>query len=124
MIVWTEAGEALALRAWLGLETVQPWLLHLFTNDHEPGKGDTLVSYREASFPGYQPLPLPGWQLEGKGASHPACVFTRQGGGSTVTAQGYYLTSGSTLLGGERFPESVSLARLHDWIEVELELEP
>jgi hypothetical protein len=117
----THEGEAAMLRALLR----EGLILRLFQNDVRPGRTATLRTFREASFPGYEPIDIPGdvWKY-GPGlpvhASAPPQIFTRSAAGTSEDIYGWYLTTpDGAVICAARFPDPPwDLRREHDALKV------
>lgn len=104
-MVLTQKGKAFLLANLFNKEdTPLDLVLHLFSNEHTPEKDDTVDVYTEVVVDGYKPRVLWDfwWNVQADGeASRGPEVFTFDGEAGKVF--GYYITSGTMLLGAERF---------------------
>ena len=100
-----DRGQQVAFETLLNVRMSEDLLLRLFDNDREPAPGDTEADYEEASFPGYAPAVLPGWEwsIEGRRATMADRTFERSGTGRSVLIYGFLITQGEALVSARRF---------------------
>jgi hypothetical protein len=101
-------GDLLALEYVLNKATPDNVVLHLYTNNHTPAKGDTTSSYTESVASGYSAITLTGssWSVSTTSnvttGSYAAQTFNFS---ATDTIYGYYITNnaGSHVVWAELF---------------------
>jgi hypothetical protein len=87
----------------------------LYTNNHNPGIGDILSAYTEATFGGYAQQLLAGNVDEGVSGhidtiQFGAAIFAATGAGLPQTVYGYFIQYGGALLAAQKFAASVTIS--------------
>jgi hypothetical protein len=95
----------------------------LFTNTHEPARGDTLADYTEVAFGGYsrQALATPVDAGVTNGVARQSfaeVLFTPTGGGLPQMIRGYFVVGGGVLIGAELFAVVLIVAAVGKAIRV------
>lgn len=116
--------------AWILAQfTAQGLHLHLYKNNYTPVDASVLGSFTEADFSGYSAaVPSMGTQAEVANKCQVVDAmprnFTHNGGGTSNTVYGYYVTKdvGPDLLWAERFSAPVSMAASGDNIQITLKI--
>ena len=109
-LVVPNAGEVLALKAFLNHTAGQNAVLKLYKSNTTPAETDTAASYTESTFTGYSAATLTGssWTVTGgapTSASYAQQTFTSSADQTLENAYGYFVvqTTSGTIMWSERF---------------------